>query len=176
LSVFDVRVNKSVAAWRGWQCCKAFPWLAVVARVLVGGLFVLAGFSKLLLPHAEVMALMQQYTVIPAAVIPLLATVLPWLELVSGTALLIGWFTTAAALVVGGQLVAFSALMVVVLLAGIPIEDCGCFGNVGLHETPLQVLLRDLVMLLLLITVLGRQRDLLALDAWGGSPTSEAPR
>jgi hypothetical protein len=148
--------------------------MAVVARVLVGGVFVLAGFSKLLLPHAEVMALMQQYTVIPAAVIPLLATALPWLELVSGTALLIGWFTTPAALVVGAQLVAFSALMGVVLLAGIPITDCGCFGHVGLRETPLQVLLRDLVMLVLLVAVLGRQRDLLALDAWDGSATPQA--
>ena len=171
--MFDVRVNKAVMAWRGKPRLRALPWIAVVARLLVGGVFVLAGFSKLLLPHAEIMALMQQYTVIPAAIVPLLATVLPWLELVSGTALLIGLFTTAAALVVGAQLVAFSALMGVVLLAGIPLEDCGCFGHVGLHETPLQVLLRDLVMLVLLGAVLMRQRDLLAFDAWGASSASQ---
>jgi hypothetical protein len=52
----------------------------------------------------------------------------------------------------------------------VPIEDCGCFGNLGLRETPLQVLLRDLALLVLLVPVLVRQRDVLALDAWGVSP------
>jgi uncharacterized membrane protein YphA (DoxX/SURF4 family) len=138
--------------------------------------FILAGFSKLLLPQAEVVALMQQYTVIPAPLIPLLAGGLPWLEVGSGTALLIGLYTTPAALLVGAQLLAFSLLMVVVISAGIAIEDCGCFGHVGLHETPLQVLLRDLLMLALLVPVLARQRDVLALDAWGAASMSQASR
>jgi hypothetical protein len=110
---------------------------------------------------------MQQYTVIPKAVTPWLAAGLPWLELLSGTALLIGWYTTPAALLVGAQLAGFSGLMLVVLGLGVPIEDCGCFGNLGLRETPLQVLLRDLVLLALLVPVLGRQGDVLALDGWG---------
>jgi uncharacterized membrane protein YphA (DoxX/SURF4 family) len=144
--------------------------VVVLARGVVGGVFVVAGFSKLLLPHAEVVAVMQQYTVIPTAVTPWLAALLPWLELVSGTALAIGFCTTPAALLIGAQLVGFSGLMLVVLSLGVPIEDCGCFGNLGLHETPLQVLLRDLVLLLLLVPVLVRQRDVLALDAWGTPP------
>jgi uncharacterized membrane protein YphA (DoxX/SURF4 family) len=151
-----------------------YAWLVVLARVLVGGVFLLAGFSKLLLPHAEVVASMQQYQVIPAALLPLLATWLPWLEVVSGTALLIGFYTTPAALLVGAQLVAFCGLMLVVIWAGIAIEDCGCFGQVGLRETPPQVFVRDLVMLALLIPVVLRQRNVLALDAWGMPPASPA--
>jgi putative oxidoreductase len=158
------------SSWRVWQCLGAYPWVVVLARGVVGGVFVVAGFSKLLLPQAEVVALMQQYTIIPTAVTPWLAALLPWLELVSGTALVIGFCTTAAALLVGAQLAGFSGLMLVVLGLGVPIEDCGCFGNLGLHETPLQVLLRDLVLLLLLVPVLVRQRDVLALDAWGTPP------
>lgn len=147
-----------------WGRLATQPWVVVGARCLVGAVFMLAGFSKLLLPHAEVMALMQQYTVIPQVLLPWLASVLPWLELASGTALAIGWYTTPAALVVGVQLVAFSLLMVVVLAAGIPIEDCGCFGQLGLSETPLQVLLRDLIMLALLGPVLTRQSNVMAFD------------
>lgn len=150
-----------------WQRLGARPWVVVLGRGLVGGVFILAGFSKLVLPPAEVVALMQQYTVIPKAVTPWLAAGLPWLELLSGTALLIGWYTTPAALLVGAQLAGFSGLMLVVLGLGVPIEDCGCFGNLGLRETPLQVLLRDLVLLALLVPVLGRQGDVLALDGWG---------
>jgi uncharacterized membrane protein YphA (DoxX/SURF4 family) len=154
-----------------WRRLSAAPWLGILARLLVGGLFVLAGLSKLLLPHAEVVALMQQYTVIPQTVTPLLATVLPWVEVLSGTALLIGFFTTPAALVVALQLLAFCLLMVVILILGIEVEDCGCFGQWGWHETPLQVLLRDLVMLALLWPVVWRWQDVWALDAWGATST-----
>jgi hypothetical protein len=132
----------------------------------VGGLFVLAGFSKLILPHAEVVALVQQYTVIPPALVPLIAACLPWLEVISGTALLIGLYTTPAALLIAAQLLGFSLLMLVLLLRGVAMEDCGCFGNLGWHETPLQVLIRDLVMLALLWPVLRRQRDVWSFDAW----------
>ena len=159
--------------WRFWQRLGALPWVVVLTRGLVGGVFVFAGFSKLLLPHAEVVALMQQYTVIPATITPWLAALLPWLELASGTALVIGFYTTPAALLVGAQLVGFSMLMLLVIALGVPIEDCGCFGNLGLHETPPQVLLRDLVLLVLLVPVLVRQRDVLALDAWGTRRTED---
>jgi uncharacterized membrane protein YphA (DoxX/SURF4 family) len=158
------------ASW--WRRLGAMPWLVVLARILVGGVFIFAGLSKLLIPHAEVVAIMQQYTVIPPALIPLLATLLPWIELLSGTALLIGFYTTPAAVVIGVQLLSFCGLMTTILLLGIDIEDCGCFGNLGWNETPLQVLIRDLVMLGLLVPVVTRQRDVLALDVWGHVPSS----
>ena len=161
------------------QACQRFSrqlghmvWLVVGSRVLVGGVFVLAGFSKLLLPQAEVAALMQQYTIIPPGLTWWIAAVLPWLELASGTALVIGFYTTLAALAIGGQLVVFISLMLVVLALGVPLEDCGCFGNLGLRETPLQVLIRDLVLVALLSPILTRQRDVLSLDAWGEPPAA----
>jgi uncharacterized membrane protein YphA (DoxX/SURF4 family) len=148
-----------------WRRLGTFPWLVVVARCLVGGVFVVAGFSKLLVPQAELAAMLRQYPMLPEPLVPLIAAGLPWLELVSGTALVAGFYTTLAACVVGVQLLGFSVLMLVVLGLGISLEDCGCFGNLGLNETPLQVLIRDLVMLLLLVPVLTRQRDVLSLDA-----------
>jgi hypothetical protein len=59
-----------------------------------------------------------------------------------------------------------------VLVAGIPVEDCGCFGNLGLPETPLQVLIRDLIMLVLILPLIYRQGDALGLDAWSRAPAS----
>lgn len=159
--------DKTPASPPRWRRLVASPWLAVLARGLVGGVFMVAGFSKLILPQAELEAVLRQYAMLPEALLPLIAAGLPWFELVSGTALVIGFFTTPAALVVGVQLLGFSALMLVVLALGIDLEDCGCFGSLGLHETPLQVLGRDLVMLLLLIPVLTRRRDVLSVDALG---------
>jgi uncharacterized membrane protein YphA (DoxX/SURF4 family) len=165
--VSDALPNNSRVPLRLWQRLGTAPWVAVLVRVLVGGVFVFAGFSKLLLPQAEVVALIQQYAVLPPTLIPFIAALLPWLELASGTALCLGFYTTPAAVLVGVQLVGFSLLMLVVLVTGVPIEDCGCFGNLGLRETPLQVLIRDLVMLALLVPVFMRQRDIWGLDAWG---------
>ncbi len=129
-----------------WQRVGAVPWLVVLARLVVGGIFVFAGMSKLALPHAEVVAQIQQYTVIPRLLTPLIAAVLPWVEVLSGAALLIGF----------------------------EIEDCGCFGDLGWKETPLHVLLRDLVMLALMWPVLSRDRDVWAVDGWGlGSGADE---
>lgn len=156
---------------RWWHLCTR-PWVAVLLRVLLGGVFVFAGFSKLLLPHAEVVAHVQQYQVLPAWLVTITALFLPWIEVGSGTALLVGFCTTPAALLIALQLLAFSALMVIVLAAGIPVEDCGCFGNLGLPETPLQVLIRDLIMLVLLLPLIYRQGDALGLDAWSSTPAS----
>lgn len=152
-----------------WQRAGAVSWLVVVARLLVGGVFVFAGMSKLALPHGEVVAQMQQYTIIPRLLTPLIATVLPWVEVLSGAALLIGFLTSPAAWLVVAQLVSFCLLMLVVLAAGMEIEDCGCFGALGWKETPLQVLLRDLVMLALMWPVVTRHRDVGSVDGWGQS-------
>ncbi len=152
--------------WR-WLAPCTRPWVAVLMRGLVGGVFVLSGFSKVWLPAAEVVALVQQYQVLPPWLVSLTATVLPWLELGSGTALMLGLYTTPVACLIGLQLVNFIALMLVVLVTGVVIEDCGCFGKLGLHETPLQVLIRDLVLLAMLVPIIWRQRDTLSLDAWG---------
>ena len=141
-------------------------WVAVAARLLVGGLFVFSGMSKVMLPHGEVMALVEQYQVVPRFLISPIAAGLPWIELASGTALCIGFLTTPAAWLVVAQLISFSVLMVVVLAARIPIEDCGCFGNLGIKETPLQVLIRDLVLLGVLASVLVRRHDAWGIDAW----------
>ncbi len=128
----------SVSLPRLWDLCTR-PWVAVLLRVLLGGVFIFAGFRQLVLPHAEVVARIQQYHVLPGWLVSVTATFLPWIEVGSGTALLVGFYTTPAALLIAVQLVHFSALMVLVLVAGIPIEDCGCFGNLGLPETPLPV-------------------------------------
>ena len=144
----------------------AAPWVAVAARLVVGGLFVFSGMSKAVLPHAEVMAMVEQYKVVPDLLISPIAAGLPWVELASGTALFIGFLTTSAAWLVMAQLIAFSCLMILVLVAGIPIEDCGCFGNLGIQETPLQVLIRDLVLLVILASVLVRRHDAWSIDAW----------
>lgn len=161
--------NAPPRSWRywaqRWEYYSTLPWAVVLWRVLIGGVFLFAGFSKLILPHAEVVAQVQQYQLLPIWLVSLTATVLPWVEVASGTAVFVGLYTTWAAGLITAQLMCFSLLMVLVIAAGIPIEDCGCFGRLGLPETPLQVLIRDLVMLALARAIWRRQRDVCGVDA-----------
>lgn len=152
-------------SWRWWDHYSTVPWAVVLWRVLLGTVFLFAGFSKLILPPAEVSANIQQYQILPPWLVALTAAVLPWVEVASGTALFIGFYTTWSARLIAAQLGCFSLLMVVVIVAGIPIDDCGCFGNLGLPETPPQVLVRDLVMLALVGAILRRQDEVCSLDA-----------
>lgn len=168
-----VLVSNAPSRLQRWGRWGTLPWVAVLMRLLVGGVFVLSGFMKIMLPYAEVVALVQQYQVLPPWLVSLTAAVLPWLELGSGTALLLGLYTTPSACLIGVQLASFIGLMAIVLATGVVLEDCGCFGKLGLRETPLQVLLRDLVLLVMLAPIMWRQGEALSLDAWGQEPAPQ---
>ena len=106
----------------------AVKWLTLAARLVVGGLFVVAGALKLGDPTAFATEI-ANYRFLPA-VAPWLAVTLPPVELVVGAALLVAppkW-RRAASLAVMGLLVMFLVGIVHVVRAGINV-DCGCFGG-----------------------------------------------
>ena len=74
-----------------------------------------------------------------------LAQILPWVELFSGWFLVAGFFTYWASGVIVFQLVVFSIVLFASIILGTAPEDCGCLP--GVSETPIQALVRDLVML-----------------------------
>lgn len=143
-----------------------------ILRVLVGALFLLAGLLKLLAPPEEFAAVIRTYQVIPEVLIDPVALVLPWMEFLSGALLLLGLFTRLMAGIVGMQLLTFLGAMGLVLIQGIPLEDCGCFGNLGFSETPLQVFLRDLILLGMVGVIFRHPAHGWSLDHWfGGEDT-----
>jgi uncharacterized membrane protein YphA (DoxX/SURF4 family) len=124
--------------------CMGHPWLGLLLRVYVGGIFIYASMYKINFPgeFAETIA---SYQLLPFWAVNLVALVMPWVELVSGVLMVLGIRTKSAAAVVGGMLVLFSGVILFTLLRGIPI-GCGCFTSV---EDPLgwDTLGRDLLWL-----------------------------
>ncbi|WP_370588603.1 MauE/DoxX family redox-associated membrane protein [Pseudonocardia sp. C8] len=113
------------------------------------------------------------YQVLPAAAVPLVASVLPLLELALGALLLVGAGTRLAAVVSALLLVGFVAGLLQAWARGLSI-DCGCFGGggpvpPGEERYPL-VLLRDLGFLALALWLSVRPRTLLAVDRIGDAP------
>ena len=105
------------------------PWLALAARLLLGGVFVVAGLLKLPDPAAAVRAV-RAYRLLPEVLVGPVAFGLPVVEVAVGLALLAGVFVRTAAVA--------AALLLTVFLVGVGSAwarglqiDCGCFGGGG---------------------------------------------
>ena len=107
----------------------AAPWLATAARLVLGGVFVVAGILKLPDPAAAVRAV-RAYRLLPESLVAPVAYGLPMLEIVVGLALLAGIFVRTAAIASAVLLVVFLAAVGSAWARGLQI-DCGCFGHGG---------------------------------------------
>lgn len=105
------------------------PWLATLGRLLVGGVFVVAGILKLPDPAAAVRAV-RAYRLLPEALVAPAAFGLPMLEIAIGLALLAGIFVRTAAIAAAVLLVVFVIAVGSAWARGLLI-DCGCFGRGG---------------------------------------------
>ena len=100
-------------------------WTELAARWILGGTFVYASYNKILAP-ADFAKIIYGYDLFPAALINLIAILVPFLELVAGIALIIGFYPRSAALVVNAMLLVFITALSINLIRGHEF-DCGCF-------------------------------------------------
>ena len=103
--------------------------LGLAARLVVGGVWVVAGLLKLPDPAENVRAV-RAYQLLPEAVVPMVGYVLPILELLVGVCLLIGLLTRVNAVLSSLLLLAFIVGIASAWARGLEIE-CGCFGGGG---------------------------------------------
>ncbi|RHW27683.1 DoxX family membrane protein [Nocardioides immobilis] len=111
---------------------RALEWLGLVARLVTGGVWIVAGALKITDPAAS-MAAVRAYELLPGSLVEPVGVALPAVELVVGLALVVGAFTRGAALVSALLFVAFIIGIASVWARGIEI-DCGCFGGGGPKE------------------------------------------
>jgi uncharacterized membrane protein YphA (DoxX/SURF4 family) len=101
--------------------------LGVLARVLVGGVWLVAGLLKLPDPSENVRAV-RAYDLLPESLVPLVGHALPVLEILVGSCLLLGLLTRAAGVLSVLLLAAFVVGIASAWARGLSIE-CGCFGG-----------------------------------------------
>jgi uncharacterized membrane protein YphA (DoxX/SURF4 family) len=111
---------------------RAHAWLGLVARLVTGGVWIVAGALKVTDPVASIDAI-RAYELLPWSVVEPLGYALPAIEIVVGLALVLGAFTRGAAVVSALLFVAFIIGIASVWARGIEI-DCGCFGGGGPKE------------------------------------------
>ncbi len=110
-------------SWRG------HAWLGLAARLYLGFVFLMACFHKLL--HPDVFALdVATYQFLPLWAINGFALVLPWVELLTGIMLVIGFRVRAASLLVALMMVSFLISLLWALQLDLDMS-CGCFASQG---------------------------------------------
>jgi uncharacterized membrane protein YphA (DoxX/SURF4 family) len=101
--------------------------LALVLRALLGGMFLYAGFAKLMRP-ASFADEIHRLAVLPDAMVDAAAITLPWFEIWLGAGLISGWRLAAFALGSVTLCLVFLAVLWHSRLRHLPLE-CMCFGT-----------------------------------------------
>jgi uncharacterized membrane protein YphA (DoxX/SURF4 family) len=101
--------------------------VALLVRLLVGGVFVYASLDKIMHPAGFAKAV-NNYHILPNDLISIFALILPWLELLCGMALIMGTKVSGAALILLGMNFMFVIAIASALVRGLNI-DCGCFST-----------------------------------------------
>lgn len=137
-----------------WRQRLTHPWLTVRVQIALGVIFVAAALPKIVDPPSFA-HMIYNYRMLPLPLVNVSALVLPWVELLSGLALVLGIWRRTATGIIGALLLVFVAAIGWNLAQGNAI-DCGCF-DVSARDRSVEerladmrfVLLRDVGMLLL---------------------------
>lgn len=103
--------------------------MGLLARLLTGAVWIVAGAAKLPDP-AQSVAAVRAYQLLPSSFVQPVGQLLPVIEIVVGATLLLGLLTRGAAVVSALLFAAFIIGIASVWARGISI-DCGCFGGGG---------------------------------------------
>lgn len=104
-------------------------WFVTLARLVVGGVWIGAGYTKIIDVGASVRAV-RAYQLLPEAVVPALGATLPVVEILLGVLMVLGAFVRVAAVASAVLMAAFVVGIASAWARGLRI-DCGCFGSGG---------------------------------------------
>jgi uncharacterized membrane protein YphA (DoxX/SURF4 family) len=102
-------------------------WLWPALSIAVGAIFIYAGALKAWDP-LHFFNDIQNYRILSYPLAIRLAFYLPWLEILCGVALIVGWMRSGAVAILSALMLIFIAATVAAKARGINI-DCGCFGS-----------------------------------------------
>lgn len=146
-------------------------WVSTAARVVLGGVFLVAGALKVIDPQSSVAAV-RAYRLLPSSLATIVGWGLPFAEIALGVLLLVGIATRLVAVASAVLLLVLIAAVISAAARGLSI-DCGCFGGGG-DVAPGQAaygieIVRDVGLLLLAVWLVWQPRSRLTLDRFSSA-------
>ena len=127
----------------------------------MGGIFIYSAVTKIADPVYFAKSL-YNYKILPEGSINFFALLIPWLELVIGSLLVLGIFVRESALIGSILMILFIGAIGIAVARGLDIE-CGCFGTKDGSKVGLIRIIEDLFILAGFIWIAVRGSDFLAL-------------
>ncbi len=118
-------------------------WIGLLARLVLGVVWLVAGYLKFSDPAGTVRAV-RAFHLLPETLVPTFGYLMPMAEMVIGAGLLLGLLTRGFAIASSLLLLAFIVGISSAWARGLEIQ-CGCFGGGGYQENPAPGYLRDIV-------------------------------
>ncbi len=131
--------------------------IVLMCRIIVGGVFIYASLDKLANPAAFAESI-HNYRLVPYSLLHPSALLLPMVEFVLGSALVLGLWRRGAALISAFLLVVFIIAIGTALIRHLDIS-CGCFNTDAGHAVGSSLMLRDLGLLILCLPPLFFRRE-----------------
>lgn len=138
----------------------------VILRILIGFIFAYAGFMKLVEPIENFQAAIADLNLIPSQLVPWIARIVPWIELIGGTFLLLGYLPKQSSATISSLSLSFAFLLGASVLAGKGMKACGCFGESGIKLTTNQMFVLDLLVCMSCLKLYLRNIFPLSLHSW----------
>lgn len=123
------------------------PYLSLIARIIVGTMFIVVGVTKILDPKGFANEI-GNYDLLPTYLLNIPAIILPWIEFVVGFMLLIGIKVRANSFIAGILLIIFTIGVIIAWARGLDIS-CGCFSAIKEEKVGISKVLQNSGLILL---------------------------
>ncbi len=124
--------------------------LFVLLRFFVGILFVVSGFEKLIHPYQNFMYVIEGYDFMPPELAEWTARLMPWMELFLGVFLVLGLWIEKMLNGTLALVTLFISVVAQALIRKLPIDECGCFGELFSLPLPAVILFDSVVWFIIL--------------------------
>lgn len=122
-------------------------------KISLGFVFVVASIGKIIDPQ-QFARDVYSYVLLPNAIVPLFAAVIPWIEFFAGLLLMFDVTPKSNSLIICGLLIAFIFAIAIDLYRGIEIS-CGCFDFLFPEEKiGMRTVIRDIILLIIGLIIL----------------------
>lgn len=139
----------------------------VFFRILIGCLFVISGFGKLIVPYQNFLYVVESYELFAAPLDKIAAITVPWVEFICGAFLILGLELRWILRVFISMTFLFILIVAQAVIRKLPLSECGCFGDL-IAIPPKAMLIMDCLLLILLMLLAKRLADtqLFSLDRY----------